>query len=667
MNRDDARIEIRKHWKDFFTADRSGKGIICPICGNGSGTDGTGIRENPKAAEPGALKCFRCGFAGDAIDLLAETKGMSFSAALNYAAAELNIPIDNSDNGPVKRDRRAQESDLEQERVIIPPAGKDAENALKTPQTDYTDYYKACIARIEDPAAVAYLEARGISLETAKCANLGFDPAADPAQSGHTCPRIICPISETYYIGRSIDPDTPKQFAKMNSKNAEVQIANVDALWSESTDPVFICEGLFDGLSILETGHNAISLNSVSNVNRLIKQLEERRTDATMILCLDNDDAGRKATQILRQGLQRLGISYIEGDICGEEKDPNQALTTDREKFFAAVQKAAIQAAARPDNTSDYIDRFMIEEVAEFIKAGNRKTGFSNLDAAAGGLFPGLYILAALSSLGKTTFALQLADQIAAAGTDVLFFSLEQSKLELVSKSLARRTAQNDINTAVDSLSIRRGVFTESVIHAIAEYKRTIADRLSIIEGNFACNVSFIGEYIRKYIDKTGTHPVIFVDYLQILQGEPDKRQTAKEVIDNTVTELKRISRSLGVTIFAVSSVNRAGYLLPIDFESLKESGGIEFTADVIWGLQLQCLNDPIFDKANNIKQRREMIKEQKKADPRKIELVCLKNRYGISSFSCYFDYYPQYDLFKPGELAPEYNDDSEKKAGRRL
>ena len=38
--------------------------------------------------------------------------------------------------------------------------------------------------------------------------------------------------------------------------------------------------------------------------------------------------------------------------------------------------------------------------------------------------------------------------------------------------------------------------------------------------------------------------------------------------------------------------------------------------------------------------------KRPKKADPRKIELVCLKNRYGINSYSAYFDYYPRYDLF---------------------
>ena len=100
------------------------------------------------------------------------------------------------------------------------------------------------------------------------------------------------------------------------------------------------------------------------------------------------------------------------------------------------------------------------------------------------------------------------------------------------------------------------------------------------------------------------------------------------------------------IPVIAISSVNRANYLTPIDFESLKESGCIEFTADVIWGLQLECLNNTVFEKASNIKEKRDLIKKEKSSNPRKIELVCLKNRYGVSNFSCYFDYYAKNDLF---------------------
>lgn len=223
-------------------------------------------------------------------------------------------------------------------------------------------------------------------------------------------------------------------------------------------------------------------------------------------------------------------------------------------------------------------------------------------------------------------------------------------------------------------MSIRRGYLPEQVLTAADEYKKGIADRLSIIEGNFACNISFIGDYIRRYIAKTGKKPIVFIDYLQILQPEQDERgrtQTTKETVDSTVTELKRLSREQGLTIFVISSVNRANYLTPIDFESLKESGGIEYTCDVLWGLQLQVLNDPIFDSKEKIKQKRQKVKAAKAASPRKIELVCLKNRYGVSSYSAYFDYTPEFDLFTEGknEYETEQQDEQQgkPKRGKRL
>ena len=77
----------------------------------------------------------------------------------------------------------------------------------------------------------------------------------------------------------------------------------------------------------------------------------------------------------------------------------------------------------------------------------------------------------------------------------------------------------------------------------------------------------------------------------------------------------------------------------------------IEYTADVVWGLQLQILNDELFNNEKKIKEKREKVRQAKKAIPREIELVCLKNRYGVSSYSCGFKYDPRFDLFEPDNL----------------
>lgn len=679
MDRENARQEIRQRISctEYLTKSKSGL-YCCPYCGSGNGTNGTGAL---KVYSTNTFTCHACHRSGDVIDLYREQTGADYNTALSLLAQEISVTIDpyrpdaaadfapRRRNDPVERPTAAFN---EAGKVNTPPTAKTAENAVKTPtegNTDYTAYYQACRERLQDPAAVSYLTARGISTGTAAAYWIGFDPKADPAQSGHKTPRIIIPTSTGHYIGRSIDPNTPKAFAKMNNKGGTPAIFNSRALYAQGVQEVFITEGAFDALSIIEAGAAAVALNSTSNAEKLIEKLQERRTAATLILTLDNDDAGRKAADTLKQGLQRLNISYITADICGGYKDPNEALTADRAAFIDAVERAQHMTAAKPDNTSYYIDNIMTAEIDRFKSVKN--TGFANLDKQAGGLYSGLYAVAAISSLGKTTFCHQIADQLAAAGNDILFFSLEQSRLELVSKSLARRTAQANMETAVTSLSIRRGYLPKQVTDAAERYKQEVQENISIIEGNFACNISFIGEYVRQYIRRNDTRPVVFIDYLQILQPEQQngRQQTTKEMVDSSITELKRISRELDLTVFVVCSVNRANYLTPVDFESLKESGGIEYTCDVIWGLQLQCLNDPLFDKQNNIKERREKIKAAKAADPRKIELVCLKNRYGIANFSCYFDYYPAYDLFTEcSEADIEFTPDPpQRKAGRKL
>ena len=686
MDREQARQEIRSEWRRIITgitepARQRVNGetsYICPLCGHGTHGDGLTVNKHSKAA--GALKCFGCGFSGDIIDLYQQQSGADYNTALSLLADEIGITIDPyrptaaEDFKPARRE--PQKSPQEPQNA---PDDKTPAEHEKTPQkprsnatgaeqeasADYTDYYRECAARLNDPAAIHYLTARGISAATAAAYMLGFDPAADPANAPgatgeqykpHPAARLIIPTTKTHYIGRAIDPDTPKQYAKMNpnrNKGAGAAgIFNQRALYAQGVQEVFITEGAFDALSIIEAGAAAIALNSTSNAELLLKQLEKKRTPATLILCLDNDEAGKKAADTLKAGLQRLNISHITANVSGSYKDPNEHLTGNKAAFIEAVQRAQQKTAARPDNVSYYIDNLFAAEIDRF--RSEVKTGFENLDKLAGGLYSGLYVIAAILSLGKTTFSAQIADQIAAAGHDVLFFSMEQSRLEMVSKSIARRTFKNDPGTAVTSLAIRRGYLPEQVLTAVQQYKQEVQEHISVIEGNFNCNISFIGDYIRQYIrrntNRTGERPVVFIDYLQVLQPEQqnNRQQTTKEMIDTSITELKRISRELDITIFVISSVNRANYLTPIDFEALKESGSIEYTADVIWGLQLQCLNDPLFNDANKIKEKRDKVKEAKAADPRKIELSCLKNRYGIANFSAYFNYYPANDYFEP-------------------
>lgn len=689
MNREQARQTIRSEWRSIIVGllqpakqnVNGEKSYICPFCPHG--THGDGLTVNKRSKDGNTLKCFGCGWSGDIIDLYKQTTGTDYNTTLSLLADQIGITIDPY-NIAAEAQKRPQDARKPFNANLPENAQKTAGNGTETPTADYTEYYKECANRINEPAAISYLAARGISLATAAAYKIGFDNAADPANAPggigeirHPAARLIIPTSNAHYVGRSVDPSTPKKYSKMNPSREKgagaAGIFNYNVLYAQDVQTVFVTEGVFNALSIIEAGAAAIATNSASNVNLLLEKLSIIPTKATLVLAFDNDPAGIRAQETLKAGLSRLNISYIvaDEDITGRggetKEDANDLLIKDRDSFAAAVHKAQMRTASRPDSVNFYIDNLMGADLARF--KSEIKSGYANLDEKAGGLYSGLYVIAAISSLGKTTFSSQMADQIAAAGHDVLFFSMEQSRLELVSKSISRKVYQSNSKTKVNSLQIQRGYLTKDVLQAADRYKQEVQDRISIIEGNFNCNISFIGDYIRDYIRKNNVRPVVFVDYLQVLQPEQQngRQQTTKETVDTTITELKRMSRELDLTVIVISSVNRANYLMPIDFESLKETGSIEYTADVVWGLQLQCINDDLFNDEKKKKEKRARIKAAKAANPRKIELVCLKNRYGIASYSAYFDYYPANDYFTECEQLDFEQDDSSKAKRRRF
>ena len=256
-----------------------------------------------------------------------------------------------------------------------------------------------------------------------------------------------------------------------------------------------------------------------------------------------------------------------------------------------------------------------------------------------------MYVLGAISSLGKTTFACQLADQLAVAGEHVLYFSLEQSKFELITKGLSRLTAKSDISTAVTAMRIREGVRTPAVLQAIEKYK-SFGQNIVIYQCGFDTTIRTIIDCVDNYIKEHDVLPVVIVDYLQIIRPINAAHNT-KDVIDDHLRAFKKLQVENDLVLLLISSLNRSNYLTPVDFESFKESGGIEYTADVIWGLQLSVMNnDEVFDKEKGLKAKREAVRQAKSQLPREVDLVCLKNRHGKPTYTCKFNYYAQFDYF---------------------
>ena len=111
-----------------------------------------------------------------------------------------------------------------------------------------------------------------------------------------------------------------------------------------------------------------------------------------------------------------------------------------------------------------------------------------------------------------------------------------------------------------------------------------------------------------------------------------------KQNLDRIVCALKKLSRQHGLTILAISSFNRENYNLEVSMNAFKESGGIDYSADVLLGLQARGAGRPGFS-----------IDEEKRKDPRELELKILKNRFAALGRTIPFRYYPAFSYFEEG------------------
>lgn len=283
-------------------------------------------------------------------------------------------------------------------------------------------------------------------------------------------------------------------------------------------------------------------------------------------------------------------------------------------------------------------------------------TGMKNLDnALGGGIRPGLYVLGAIPNLGKSTFVLQIAQNLSAQGTPVLFFSMEMPENRIASKALARQlfintqTPRYTSDLLLNEESASDGEFWEQVDLA-REQVAEECKNLYVIERSE--NISSAGEIARVVEQFMGTlesgqMPVVVVDSLQILSGEQNNTYWGdRAVVDSNIRTLTTLATQKKIPVFVISSFNRTNYQAPVSMEAFKESGSIEYSADVILGMQLSAVNSKHFN-----------LNEEKAKSPRDIEIVVLKQRYGKSGSTLAFQYYPANDYFKEVGLDEESDD----------
>ena len=523
---------------------------------------------------------------------------------------------------------------------------------------------------------------RGISLETLNHFNVGFVPEWKHPKNPHSpaSPRLIIPTSSGSYLARDTRnedeiPESQKSYVK--SKVGRVHIFNEKTL--ETGDIVYVVEGELDALSIIDAAgyDSAVGLGSVSNVDFFLSVLDKTEHRPKLIIALDNDSAGEKARNELTAGFDERGIEYCVYDPCCGFKDPNEALINSSEAFRMAVIYGIehvddlIAKRINDDETvrkTEYDDKFsakvflrdFVDGISESVNTEVIPTGFEALDSMLdGGLYEGLYGIGAISSLGKTTFALQMADQIASQGHEVLVFSLEMSRNELIAKSISRNTLRrvNQSGGNIQHAKTTRGIMSckkynsycqaekELIRASINDYEK-IAGNIFIREGIGDVTAETIAEQVREHIESGHRPPVVIVDYLQILSPKNEK-WTDKQNTDNAILTFKRLSRDYKIPVIVISSFNRENYSVKVSMQAFKESGAIEYSTDVLIGLQLKGVGNKNFD-----------IDQAKSKNPREVEAVILKNRNGRTGGKTGFDFYAMFNYFAESGVAPEPSDD---------
>lgn len=649
MNQNDRLLyELRGFLPEYMAQKRMvvGRGKKLIRCINPQHNDSTpSMSYYPKTRK---LHCFGCGATYDLFDVIAMDYPYcdSFPRQVKKACELFGVPFPED----FARDPAASPASRGGTRAAAAPAGAVPFRALSPaglsapPQPEPPADYGALVEEglRKYGSGGSYFAARGIPQRLCEKYSLWQDGerAWMPVKAGG---RWAC------YCARALRDETKPRYK--NSPGAMELFGGGFLSGEGEGGPLFITEAIFDALSVEACGYRALALCGAGNVRKFLSRCAANPAAAnsyTFFAAGDNDEAGGRMNAAVREGLAELGLSCGAVEWPEGAKDANELLLRDQEAL-----RGALDAAANADRCQ-YEQQSAAAAIGELLDLSVRRasrsavpTGFAALDDLLdGGLYAGLYIIGAISSLGKTSFVLQIADSIAASGTDVLYFSLEMSKLELMAKSISRvsyrldpSAERSDAFTARQVLRLDLGMDQRRAAllsAAVEEYKKA-GERLYYKEGLMDIGVQEIRSAVREHIRLRGRRPVVFVDYLQILKPS-DPRATDKQNTDRAVVELKRISRDFDIPVFAVSSFNRENYRNAVSMEAFKESGAVEYSSDVLFGLQLAGAGEQGFD-----------VNTAKARSPRAVELVTLKNRNGVPYAKIEYAYNAKFSYFGEG------------------
>ncbi|MGH2450068.1 MAG: replicative DNA helicase [Candidatus Limnocylindria bacterium] len=259
----------------------------------------------------------------------------------------------------------------------------------------------------------------------------------------------------------------------------------------------------------------------------------------------------------------------IAADAYEEPTDIPLALDRAEQRIFALRDEAAqaqlrhIQAAL----LQNY--EHLTERMEHPTEVSGVASGFREIDSLTEGFTPGdLVIIAARPSVGKTSLALSIANNVARHGTGVLVFTLEMDTKQIVARFLG-------LNSTMNLLALR----TATIDHGAAA---TLMDLPILIDDTPGISIMELRTKARRAMAQSRIGMIV-VDYLQLVRTGEQEENRVQEIA--TITRnLKSLSRELGVVVVALSQLSRAAGDAGGEpkLSTLREGGTIESDADLV-------------------------------------------------------------------------------------
>lgn len=223
-------------------------------------------------------------------------------------------------------------------------------------------------------------------------------------------------------------------------------------------------------------------------------------------------------------------------------------------------------------------------------------TGFADLDFKTSGLQNSdLILIAARPAMGKTAFALNLAQNAAVhSGVPVAVFSLEMSKEQLVNRMLSSEAM-------VDAARMKTGKLEDNDWQKVARALGPLSEAPIFIDDTPGVSITEIRAKCRR-LKLEHNLGLIIIDYLQLMSGSKSKSENRQQEISEISRSLKILAKEINVPVITLSQLSRAPETRPEHrpiLSDLRESGAIEQDADIVMFLYRDDYYNPETDKKN--------------------------------------------------------------------